>query len=357
MDPGAISVSRRRRVYDFLSATKRTKKESAAALKAAQLQTPIEDGAENSVVITRDVAEVRLDIIARIKKHEADVRNAAVKRAEEWELEMQALRSVAPEPIAVSETDENESPPAAVASYAPFQSIQSGSQFSTAGSGAEMPGTSAASSSTRVEADTGTPATEPLASEAIAAPPQPTPSVSSQPSITSPSVDARPTPTPASPKLGAESVADLYSPPQKPAAEEKDDKFSLGEFVEDLREAVSDVVENVTEFVEDVVEDVTEAIQHDSEETKSEAVQEKASEEDEGDRSIGEVILDAIVEGVPSPETPVVDKSDIIDLVDTGKVKNLTVTKLRRLLAANNLKISGRKAELIARLTSFAKAK
>lgn len=77
------------------------------------------------------------------------------------------------------------------------------------------------------------------------------------------------------------------------------------------------------------------------------------------ERSIGEKLIDAIVEGVDAPDvsTPDVDKSDLIELVQSGKVKNLTVTKLRRLLSANGLKTSGRKSELIARLTSFANAK
>jgi SAP domain len=47
---------------------------------------------------------------------------------------------------------------------------------------------------------------------------------------------------------------------------------------------------------------------------------------------------------------------DLVELVDTGSLKKLTVTKLRRLLSTYNLKTTGRKAELIARLTSFVKA-
>lgn len=106
--------------------------------------------------------------------------------------------------------------------------------------------------------------------------------------------------------------------------------------------------------------------------------------------TLGGALLDAIVEGVdtskplvstssasepkdtkvveattntPIPESKkTVEKTKVVDaeityLVDSGKVKNLTVTKLRRLLSASGLKTSGRKSELIARLTSFAKAK
>lgn len=47
---------------------------------------------------------------------------------------------------------------------------------------------------------------------------------------------------------------------------------------------------------------------------------------------------------------------DLVQLVETGNVKSLTVTKLRRLLTAHDLKTNGRKAELIARLVSFVKS-
>lgn len=93
--------------------------------------------------------------------------------------------------------------------------------------------------------------------------------------------------------------------------------------------------------------------------------------------SIGEALIGAIVDGVPAPvgeesgdgasssnlgnaseKHVVVKKPDqgLIDLVATGRLKNLTVTKLKRLLSENGQKTIGKKAELIARLTSFVKS-
>lgn len=84
--------------------------------------------------------------------------------------------------------------------------------------------------------------------------------------------------------------------------------------------------------------------------------------------TLGGALLDAIVEGVPATPPAAekekvsekkkteLDMADLQELVKSGKIKNLTVTKLRRLLSASRLKQNGRKAELIARLTSFAKA-
>lgn len=45
--------------------------------------------------------------------------------------------------------------------------------------------------------------------------------------------------------------------------------------------------------------------------------------------------------------------SNVLDAVNEGKLKGLTVTKLRRMLTECGLKTSGRKSELIARLTSY----
>lgn len=92
-------------------------------------------------------------------------------------------------------------------------------------------------------------------------------------------------------------------------------------------------------------------------------------------RSIGDAIINAIVEGVrpivgeradaaaeaAADKVPAGEANgkprpgpELKGLVTSGDVKKLTVTKLRRLLSDNKLKTSGRKAELIARLTSFA---
>lgn len=97
-------------------------------------------------------------------------------------------------------------------------------------------------------------------------------------------------------------------------------------------------------------------------------------------KSFGVGLLDAIVEGV-KPMTDAVQPTftaqvsealsvegktgkkadklipqDLLELVTNGKVKDLTVTKLRRLLSSVGLKTSGRKSELIARLTSYVRS-
>lgn len=117
---------------------------------------------------------------------------------------------------------------------------------------------------------------------------------------------------------------------------------------------VNQVMENVRDFADGISQEEADKILATSESPGG------VKDAREDSKNIGEKLLDAIVEGVDTPgteETPPIDKSELIDLVDTGKIKNLTVTKLRRLLSANGLKTSGRKSELIARLTSFANTK
>lgn len=116
---------------------------------------------------------------------------------------------------------------------------------------------------------------------------------------------------------------------------------------------VSQVMENVGDFTDGISQEEADKILATSESPRGVKAREDS-------KNIGEKLLDAIVEGVDTPgvdETPPVDKSELIELVNTGKIKNLTVTKLRRLLSGNGLKTSGRKSELIARLTSFANTK
>lgn len=174
-----------------------------------------------------------------------------------------------------------------------------------------------------------------------------------------------PSPSPSVKTQVRNGVSELYAPPaEKPNGSVFDKAVSrISETVETLydeaRDTIGEVVESFAPKEKKVLEDSTpEVVSENASEVASgtsstEAIDERKS------RSFGKAILDAIVEGVPSPPaeeaTPPVDKSDLINLVDTGKIKNLTVTKLRRLLAANKLKTSGRKAELIARLTSYAK--
>lgn len=54
----------------------------------------------------------------------------------------------------------------------------------------------------------------------------------------------------------------------------------------------------------------------------------------------------------PAAESP----DDLKSLIQSGSLKNMTVSKLRVLLAENRLKTSGRKAELVARLKAFARS-
>lgn len=126
--------------------------------------------------------------------------------------------------------------------------------------------------------------------------------------------------------------------------------------VEDVKEHDEDIVEDTKKGAEDVVEDVKEIAE---DVVQGMANEQAVKEGAEVEKSIAEKLLEAIVEGVetPEPAAPEVDKTDVIELVDTGKIKKLTVTKLKRLLSASGLKTSGRKAELIARLTSYANAK
>ncbi|CAN8066377.1 unnamed protein product [Agarophyton chilense] len=160
-------------------------------------------------------------------------------------------------------------------------------------------------------------------------------------------------------------IDELYTSPSTRPGEESQSETVLEKAFQKMSKTVETVVEETKDGIDDVLENLTEskteAIIEDKEEVDTPSktkVQEKPS--DSKAPSIGKAILDAIVEGVPSklkpkdvPQTS--DKRELIFLVDSGKVKNLTVSKLRRLLSANSLKTSGRKAELIARLTSFAK--
>lgn len=143
----------------------------------------------------------------------------------------------------------------------------------------------------------------------------------------------------------------------------------IEDFVEDVAQEAEEVVEKVGETVTDLVEsaeDIAEAavdsVKHPGKGEQGEKAGDVADATDK--KTLGEKILNAIVDGVEHPDQPAaaadeepVDKGYVVDLVASGKIKSLTVTKLRRLLSANSLKTSGRKSELIARLTSFAKAK
>lgn len=111
--------------------------------------------------------------------------------------------------------------------------------------------------------------------------------------------------------------------------------------------AVSEAQKTVKGFGDAVKSGVREVLPNEDSDTKGQK------------KPLSRILLDAITEGVPcreDEEKEESDKSQIVELVDSGKVKNLTVSKLKRLLSAHNLKTSGRKSELIARLTSFARS-
>lgn len=353
-------------MYEFLSATSKTPSPTAPESATTYASTPPSISTNPVPEDVTDPHQVRNQLIARMKQREHAIKADAANKKALWRAELDALRTITLQP---SPTDSSPAPGKAPSTtFASYSPPQFGQTAET------KPATSAAAVSAAAPPTTASPAT-PTAS-AAAAPAAP---AASAPSDTA-TAPTEPPPVDGTPAAAAVSVSDLYGPP--PSKEEEKEESSpwrfqnfvegVREAVEDVREAVEDAVEDVRDAVEDVVEDVIDVFDGDDEEAekqnkapetapKSEPEATQVAEEDKQDRSIGEVIIDAIVEGVDAPEgesgQPSTDKSDLIELVDSGKVKNLTVTKLRRLLTQNGLKTSGRKAELIARLTSFAKAK
>lgn len=157
-------------------------------------------------------------------------------------------------------------------------------------------------------------------------------------------------------------VVELYAPPPAPSVEEDaaaEVKVGEAQVDEVLPAAVEDSgakKEGMVAAQVSKVEEDTGGLSGSVAATREESRERGSSS---GKKSLGEALVDAIVEGVPKHEVEEdepVDKSQIVYLVDTGKIKKLTVSKLKRLLSAHNLKISGKKSELIARLTSFAKS-
>lgn len=175
-----------------------------------------------------------------------------------------------------------------------------------------------------------------------------------------------------SPSSSTNTVADLYSAPvSKPFAERS---VSTPESVaevqqEDIKQKEDKGIVEPNQEVDGVIEQEEGSVKLDEIMRKMEekliAVEDSlfGQKEDEGDKKpLGQALLEVITEGVPSVDKgeesvneDTSDKSQIISLVDTGKIKKLTVSKLKRLLSAHNLKTSGRKSELVARLTSFVK--
>lgn len=95
------------------------------------------------------------------------------------------------------------------------------------------------------------------------------------------------------------------------------------------------------------------------------------SQTQDGSVAVGERMIGAVVNALkhsPTPsetnQTVLSNKSstrkkpteDLVSLVETGKIKALTVTKLRRLLRSYDLKTTGKKSELVARLVSLVKS-
>jgi SAP domain len=111
---------------------------------------------------------------------------------------------------------------------------------------------------------------------------------------------------------------------------------SIVDGVDRVREAVEEELVGNSEVPDAAVAAAAAAVRKRNSESASAAVED-----------IVGVAADAARKEVPA---------DLVELVETGSLKKLTVTKLRRLLSTYDLKTTGRKAELIARLTSFVKA-
>lgn len=411
---GIISVSRRRRIFEFL-------RETSAA------PPPSSDGAthpgapatsdDRNAAVSKDISAARAAAIAgateRFIAFQAAIAADSAQKREEWEAVLADLRTPPkPEPrISVVESLQVDPPLQAIApipapvdkpvQFAPSVELPPPVPPPAPGPPVKPPPTfSSYSPSYEVSA---TPISEPAA---IKSAPVYMPKGTSQPPL-SPKPTS-PIPAPLAPNTidaaspnseSMRTVSDLYQPSSSTPAQESVETSQSSSSVEpssadrDVLRAVVDatteaikkaanVFENITdsksdqrkeeEVVGNIFSDITEELKKESPEifdsqednTETVAQEPETSKTLDAKKTLGEKILDAIVEGVPTPkdgtspaEDVVMGKTEVLELVESGKIKNLTVTKLRRLLSSNSLKTSGRKSELIARLTSFAKSK
>ena len=370
LSPGVISVSRRRRVYEFLresttsiQSTEKTSTPSSSSSSSSST-TFVLPSYPSSTTSSPDVDAIRAALLERAKQHEQAVHNDAITKAQQWYHEMSALREISPTSSSIpAQIIDRQSALATTTVLSPQISSpvheEKNSQVNPVVQSSSKTEEKTIKESQQVSSQSQASAVETVKEEKIES------SQKSQPNT------VKTTP-----------IFELYSPPPS-KNEDRSSKNSGKSIVETAVKTVKEVVDKVTSSVESVTEKEDSVTASGSEQvladsalsamkniksttkkvssTVEKVVKPKSEKQDDSPpKSIGEAILDAIVDGVPSPQTeevPQVDKSDLIELVDTGKIKNLTVTKLRRLLSANNLKTSGRKSELIARLTSFAKAK
>lgn len=432
IQPGAISVSRRRRLFDLASAAAPTwTAPSPAAHTISQGVVGVDMHLNSHSVTQQHRSSVQLKLLERLEARENLIREDSKRKQNAWATEIEVIRksqqpasappaavqsaSVAPvrpaltptppsafqqvgftpPPAPISYTPDTVSPPAPAPAADVETTPSVASKVASPPTPVAVPAeTAPANVKTEIsspavavpEVDSPLPATSDRPVEVRFVPELYSPPVSqseTKSSAPAPNGSVAELYSPPRPKsesaVAMESVAELYSPPSAPA--EKSSGL-LDDVIQAVVHAAEEVIETAQDLFEDIVEstnvnvkaaEVPESDEKDGntvqvdeepvvpEPVKVESVADEpaaAKPEQEDAVSIGDVILDAIVDGVET--TPVekapVDKSDVIQLVDSGKVKNLTVTKLRRLLSSNGLKTSGRKSELIARLTSFAKS-
>lgn len=410
LDGRQLSTGRHRRLYDFFSAASAasaaTAKKSPGKASGVLLHSSSTLSAQSSdsavtVEYTTRLDSVTKQLLLRNQLRQQQNRAVQAQRMAEWAETLQRLSNKSARAV---------TPAPAPAPAAPVVEIESEPEISSSSVSSAPPTTTAPTPTPAVKpaASVGTtpdvvdapPATPPqsVAEVESSAPPAPEPAAPVEPapwgsastvsdlygaSSTSSravkSVETTPRqastdsvsslyspPSPATTSTSTEaptdSVSSIYSPP--PPAAPASSSRSTGSQETELNTSTSSEAAPTPQAAP--------APQAASATVETPA-EEEASAEGEV-KPLGQALLEVITEGVPNrpgdeeKEEPaptsasaapaeIIDKSQIIYLVDTGKVKNLTVMKLRRLLSAHNLKTSGRKSELIARLTSFARAK
>lgn len=391
----AISVSRRRRTFEFVAATNPTPSSSSSPTSAPKTadvssSTPEEPPSAVTPTPTASREEIIAGLLARNALRQATIVADSAAKREAWSASLAELAPPSPKPTPYTPPAPAYGAPVFDPSEVPTPvptpistSVSVGLLLSSVPIPANtlpivipprpspmssLSKPSTADVSTKTETTPTAPTadskgTVPVAPKPVAPKPVAPESVAPKPVAPTPVA-----PTPVAPKPIPPKPVPPTPQPRTPISTTPTASRDISTVADLYSPAVS------TGSTEDVIEDNVEAVKRSFEvtEPKSEPESEQESQpesvvEDEepgtkegiDKRSIGEVLIDAIVKGVASPpekEETAVDKSALIELVDTGKIKNLTVSKLRRLLTDNGLKTSGRKSELIARLTSFAKS-
>lgn len=390
LDGRQLSSGRHRRLHDFFSAAaaaaasgaaKKTAGKASGALQSSSALSASASGCE-TVEYTTQVDNVTKQLLLRNQLRQQQNRAVQAQRQAEWvetlqQLSTKSARASTPAPVVETESKPDISSSSVSAPPSPPPTTSP-----TQPAAAPPASTPAASIATTPDVVDSPPATPPqsVAEAEPSAPPAPVPATPVEPALwgspdtvnelygasgTSSRAVKSTNTTPR--QASADSISSLYSPPP-PAAPASTSPTA------DTVSSSSSATEQNTSSSSEAAPAPSTASQAAVSATVETPAEEKASVDTttDGDmKPLGQALLEVITEGVPSrpadeeKETPapaaapaeIIDKSQVIYLVDTGKVKNLTVMKLRRLLAAHNLKTSGRKSELIARLTSFARAK